>query len=83
MLELNSRDISYINHLIRQIGRRAEEMAARDLQVEEKAADDFVTKVDREINAALLEALRQRFPDDGFISEELPPDVGVEKYERI
>jgi 3'(2'), 5'-bisphosphate nucleotidase len=83
MTELHSQEIHEINHLICQIGRRAEEMACADLQIEEKAADDFVTKVDREINAALLEAMRQRFPNDGFITEELPPDEGVEKYKRI
>lgn len=83
MSKLTSEDVAYVNHLIRRIGRRAEEMAAGELGIEEKAADDFVTKVDREINSALLEAMRQRFPDDGFITEELPPDEGVELYQRI
>lgn len=83
MSELNSQDIADINYLIRQIGRRVEEMAAGELRLEEKGVDDFVTQVDQEMNAALLNALRERFPSDGFITEEAPPDQGVEQYERI
>jgi len=52
-------------------------MASGDLNIEEKASDDLATQVDREINAVLLDPMQQRFPKDGFVTEELPPDEGV------
>lgn len=62
MSGLNTQDITKINRLIRLIGGRVVEMASEDSNIKEKAADDFVTEVDHEINAARLEAMWQWFP---------------------
>lgn len=38
--------------------------------VEEKAQNDFVSRADRESEAAIVETLLSRFPDDGIVGEE-------------
>lgn len=41
-----------------------------DLVVEEKGANDFVSRADREAEALIRAAVREHFPHDGFIGEE-------------
>jgi len=38
--------------------------------VSEKAKNDFVSRADRESEAAIVEVIRARFPDDGILAEE-------------
>ena len=45
------------------------------LNIEAKGLHDFVTDVDREAEAAVLEYIRGRFPDHGIMSEEDSPEV--------
>lgn len=40
------------------------------IDVEQKATNDFVTKVDRAAEDTIVEGLRKRYPDHGFICEE-------------
>jgi myo-inositol-1(or 4)-monophosphatase len=46
----------------------------RPLGVEAKSVHDFVTDVDREAEAAIVELLRGRFPEDAIMAEEGAPD---------
>ena len=41
-----------------------------ELQVEEKARNDFVSNVDREAETAIVDALHKAFPDHGILGEE-------------
>ncbi|MEM1181100.1 MAG: inositol monophosphatase family protein [Acidobacteriota bacterium] len=43
---------------------------SRDLEIEEKEANDFVTRADKESEAAILELLMGRFPDHAVLAEE-------------
>lgn len=43
---------------------------ARDIAVQEKAHNDFVTDIDRRAEAAILNTLRQTFPGHRFLAEE-------------
>jgi myo-inositol-1(or 4)-monophosphatase len=47
---------------------------AHELVVEEKGAQDFVSVADRETEETIVEELRLRFPDHGFLGEELHKD---------
>lgn len=42
----------------------------RDLQIEEKQANDFVTRADKESEAAILEIVLDHFPDHQILAEE-------------
>lgn len=42
----------------------------RSLHVEQKGLHDFVTEVDREAERAVVEWIRERFPDHGVLAEE-------------
>jgi myo-inositol-1(or 4)-monophosphatase len=45
-------------------------LAGGGFQVKSKRANDFVTEVDREAEAAILEVVHKAFPDHGFLAEE-------------
>jgi 3'(2'), 5'-bisphosphate nucleotidase len=59
-----------IGHSVRTCGIEAKRLAKLGFQVYEKAADDFVTDVDRTLDRYLTEIFTQQFPDDGLITEE-------------
>lgn len=42
----------------------------QDLIIEEKAENDFVTRIDREAESAVIETIKKSFPEHGFIAEE-------------
>lgn len=69
--QLTDNQIAFVNRLIRRIGHRAEELASavEAMEIMEKAPVDFDTPVDQQLDVALVEAIRQRFPEDGVISE--------------
>ena len=51
--------------------------------IEEKASvTDLVTAVDREVDALVVARIRQRFPEDGILTEEGGP-AGVEASQRV
>lgn len=64
--------------LLREAGARARERAGQGarLAVERKGLQDFVTAVDREIEAFLRGELARAFPEDGFLGEEEGGRVG-------
>ncbi len=41
-----------------------------DLEVRSKARNEFVTQVDHAAEAAIIESIRERYPDHGFLAEE-------------
>ena len=41
-----------------------------DLQLEAKGANDFVTQIDKEAERAIIEKIRQSYPDHSFLGEE-------------
>ncbi len=58
--------------LLREAGARARRMAGRraELAVARKGPQDFVTALDREIEALVRGELARAFPDDAFLGEE-------------
>lgn len=64
-----------------ELARRAGEEVMRfrggELGVELKAGDEPVTLADRRASEIIVAGLRERFPDDPLISEELPPAPGA------
>jgi 3'(2'), 5'-bisphosphate nucleotidase len=61
-----------LQDLIRDCGQQAQRMAAEKFQVYEKGRDDFVTDVDRALDAKLTAGFSELFPLDGLITEENP-----------
>ncbi|HEY9628776.1 MAG TPA: inositol monophosphatase family protein [Coleofasciculaceae cyanobacterium] len=59
-----------IQQLIRDCGQQAQRMAVEKFQVYEKGRDDYVTDVDRALDAQLTDGFSQLFPQDGVITEE-------------
>lgn len=53
-------------------------MAAEPLGISDKGMNDFVTRVDREAEAAILSLLRARHPTHGFLAEESAAAPGVD-----
>ena len=51
---------------------------AGSLNVIHKGKNDFVTRVDREAEAAIISFIRGRFPAHAFLAEESSPERGVE-----
>ncbi len=64
--------LALARELLREAGARARHMAGRraELAVARKGPQDFVTALDREIEALVRDALRRAFPDDAFLGEE-------------
>lgn len=52
-------------------------------RLEVKGLHDFVTEVDREAEAAILDFLRTRFPDHAVMSEEASPDAARTRYRWV
>ncbi len=63
--------------IVRAAAKRASELYAEHVEaglaVTEKAPGDPVTRADRELDAFVSAALRERFPDAGIVSEESVP----------
>jgi 3'(2'), 5'-bisphosphate nucleotidase len=59
-----------IHQLILDCGQQARQLATDGFDVFEKGKDDYVTSVDRSLDAQLAQGLAYLFPQDGIISEE-------------
>lgn len=70
MQKLSDDQIEAINRLVVDCGRRSLDLAAGSFKVYEKGLDDYVTDVDRALDAQLAGGLTALFPADGVISEE-------------
>ncbi|GAB4460909.1 MAG: ammonium transporter [Elainellaceae cyanobacterium] len=70
MEKLADDQLAAINRLVLDCGRRSLDLAAGSFKVYEKGLDDYVTDVDRALDAQLAGGLTALFPDDGVISEE-------------
>ena len=69
-MHLSADQRNSIQRLIRDCGQQAQRMAAEKFQVYEKGRDDYVTDVDRALDARLTAGFSQLFPQDGIITEE-------------
>lgn len=70
MQKLSDGQIGAISRLVVDCGRRSLDLAAGSFKVYEKGLDDYVTDVDRALDAQLAGGLAALFPSDGVISEE-------------
>ncbi|RMF63034.1 MAG: inositol monophosphatase family protein [Cyanobacteria bacterium J069] len=70
MQKLSDDQLAAIGRLVVACGRRSLDMAAGSFKVYEKGLDDYVTDVDRALDAQLAGGLSELFPEDGVISEE-------------
>jgi len=69
-----SHDRRFVRELARRAGAIALQRFHEGVTPEFKAGDEPVTAADREVNAFLVEALSERFPDDAILAEESEPD---------
>lgn len=70
MQKLSDDQLAAINRLVVDCGRRSLNLATGSFKVYEKGLDDYVTDVDRALDAQLAGGLTALFPSDGVISEE-------------
>ncbi|MFQ3615732.1 MAG: inositol monophosphatase family protein [Cyanobacteriota bacterium] len=70
MQKLSEDQIEAISRLVVDCGRRSLDLAAGSFKVYEKGLNDYVTDVDRALDAQLAGGLTALFPSDGIISEE-------------
>lgn len=54
-----------------------------DLNIDMKGANDFVTKVDREAEAAIISKIQQSYPDHSFLGEESGETLDNPDYQWI
>ncbi len=54
-----------------------------DLKTEAKGANDFVTKIDKEAEAAIIAKIKQSYPDHSFVCEESGVLEGDENYKWV
>jgi 3'(2'), 5'-bisphosphate nucleotidase len=70
-------NVTEISQFIRQAGQQGKQLRAGDFQVSEKTPGDYVTSVDRSLDALIVSQLQTWFPNDAIISEENPNSVGL------
>ncbi|MEO1123856.1 MAG: inositol monophosphatase family protein [Cyanobacteria bacterium J06639_16] len=67
---LSAEHLRVLHDLIVSAGDQAFEASKQSFEVFEKGVDDYVTNIDRQLDADLSKALRHHFPQDGVVSEE-------------
>jgi 3'(2'), 5'-bisphosphate nucleotidase len=63
-------EIHRVGDRVRTCGIEAKRLAKIGFKVYEKAANDYVTDVDRTLDAYLSQVFTETFPDDGLVTEE-------------
>jgi 3'(2'), 5'-bisphosphate nucleotidase len=63
-------EIHQVGDRVRTCGIEAKRLAKLGFEVYEKAANDYVTDVDRQLDAYLSQVFRETFPLDGLVTEE-------------
>lgn len=80
-------DLTHELQIARQIAQEAlilvRDFASRPLQVDHKDGGEPVTAADRAASALIVDRLRQAFPEDGILSEELPDDGSRLRCPRV
>ena len=71
-MRFSTDQLQAIQTLIRQCGQQAQQRSTESFQVYEKGRQDYVTDVDRALDAQLTAGFQQMFPADGVITEENP-----------
>ncbi len=66
----HSKRIDFAKKLIVTQGDSVAAALTGEILVEEKSPKDYVTQVDREIEASLDQAIQNQYPEDGFFGEE-------------
>jgi 3'(2'),5'-bisphosphate nucleotidase len=74
MMSTLSDELDFASRLARSAGAMALDFQRRGVVPETKAGDEPVTEADRAVNAHILAALAERYPDDAVLAEESPPD---------
>jgi 3'(2'), 5'-bisphosphate nucleotidase len=69
-MRFSADQLQAIQILIRQCGQQAQQRSSESFQVYEKGRQDYVTDVDRALDAQLTAGFHQMFPADGIITEE-------------
>ena len=69
-MRFSADQLQAIQSLIRQCGQQAKQRSSESFQVYEKGRQDYVTDVDRALDAQLTAGFQQMFPADGIITEE-------------
>lgn len=77
------RELEVARSLARQAGVLVMRLRQAPLDVELKPGDEPVTIADRAANELIVRALRDHFPDDAIISEELPPTPNAAGARRL
>jgi 3'(2'), 5'-bisphosphate nucleotidase len=72
-MRFSADQLQEIQALIRQCGQQAQQRSSESFQVYEKGRQDYVTDVDRALDAQLTAGFQRMFPADGVITEENPP----------
>jgi 3'(2'), 5'-bisphosphate nucleotidase len=80
-------DFTHELQVARQVAQEAltlvRDFASRPLQVEHKDGGEPVTAADRAASELIVDRLRQAFPADGILSEELPDDGSRLRRSRV
>src|SRR4030042_7157272 len=63
--------------ILKNLGR----ISKKDINHKQKS--DFVTRIDRESEKIIIDAIKERFPDHLFLAEESLKDAETEKYRWI
>jgi 3'(2'), 5'-bisphosphate nucleotidase len=77
------RTLSQIENLVRQAGDIVRQYHELPDDIQYKGIDDPVTAADKAVNAFLVGALGQAFPDDGILAEESKDDLSRLQHDRI
>ena len=71
---------TFAKEIVREAGKYILQHMKEDLHIERKSSPtDLVTKLDKEVQALLIEKIRSRYPDDLFCAEEGCLRAAVEK----
>src|SRR3954469_10003097 len=76
-------ELTEIRRIARQAGAILLKYYEQTTSVEWKAPGDPVTVADREASEFIVAELRQLFPEDGILSEEMPDDPSRIKRTRV
>ncbi len=75
--------ISFAKELALKAGEIMRANFDKDLEVETKQDDSPVTRVDKEINQLVLQAIKNTYPDHGLLGEEADLGDGSERFQWI
>jgi myo-inositol-1(or 4)-monophosphatase len=75
--------LAFATGVARTAGQVIRDGARRPIQVHSKGLRDLLTDVDLEAERAIVEAIRERYPDHDILTEETPPDARTSRYQWV